>query len=354
MSKALEYYFVKKGTIEHIIFDKYTIDTSGVVRNVTTGRVISTRKSGKYNIIDVCDARGEQRPLYLGRTIASTFLGPPSYLKHTADHIDRNPENDTLENIRWLCKSGQRDNQDRPEIYKTALIVVRYGDEKTIVEWVDHLKYDEGPHGKKINKGMIKYYAQKKKYGFSYKEYPDLQGEVWKEIIGSENAKGGRWEISNMNRVKYITNFAENVISGERLGMVNGYPRIFINGKQWLCHILVFKTFFPDEYASKKINERILHEDDDKIDFRPHKLRLGTQSENIIDAYNNGCHDDTKTERTRCASYINGVFEKEHESQYAAVRYLKSNGYPKASQGNICLSLSGSRNTAYDRTWKIV
>lgn len=113
-------------------------------------------------------------------------------------------------------------------------------------------------------------------------------------------------------------------------------------------------AFFPEMYATKKPEDMVLHEDDDKLDFRPHKLRLGTQSKNIIDAYNNGKYDGKKSARMICASYINNVLEKRHKSQSDAVLYLKINGYPKANVSGVCMALSGFRKTAYDRTWKIV
>lgn len=154
-----------------------------------------------------------------------------------------------------------------------------------------------------------------------------------------------------MNRVKYITKHAENVLSGLRLRLTNcGYPKVQI-GK---CHILAFKTFFLDEYTNKKPGEIILHEDDDKLDFRPYKLRLGTRRDNAIDAYNNGCYDGTKTAQVRCASFIDGVFEKEYISQEEAVRYLKSLGYDRSTHNNIGKALGGTLKTAYGRVWKLV
>ena len=39
--KTLEYYFVKKGVIEHVIFNKYTIDENGVIKNKKTGKAIA-------------------------------------------------------------------------------------------------------------------------------------------------------------------------------------------------------------------------------------------------------------------------------------------------------------------------
>ena len=160
-----------------------------------------------------------------------------------------------------------------------------------------------------------------------------------------------------MNRVKYITVFAENVLSGVRLNLSHGYPSVRLNGKIWRCHVLAFMTFFPEEYANKKSDEMVLHEDDNRLDFRPHKLRLGTQSENTTDAYNNGKYDGTKSARTKCVSYINGVLEKEHDSLVDAIKFLKSNTiYLKATKSNISLVANDSynRKTAYGRTWKLV
>jgi len=334
----------------HVIFKKYTID-NGIIKNAK-GEPIAYRKdrSGYYTC-SVYDDNGKQRTILVGRAIASTIIGPPPTPEHTADHIDRNRENDTDDNIRWATEREQHDNQDRPETLKTAFLVDRCGEEKTVNEWVDYLKGEKNHMGREYTNVMIQKYAQKKQHGFSYKEYPDLPGEIWKEIIDSKNKKG-RWEISDMNRVKYVTKFAENVLSGDRLGLLNGYPSVGINGKKWYCHILSFMTFFQEEYANKKPDEMVLHEDDDPLDFRPHKLRLGTQSENRIDAYNNGKYDGTKSARMKCVSYIDGIYELMHDSQHDAAKYLRHIGYDNASKGGISKALNGTRKSAYDRTWK--
>jgi hypothetical protein len=351
MIEPLKYYF-KDGS--YVKFNRYTIDTFGVVRNAETGETVSSRedKSG-YNVCSVTEDTGKQRGIRVCRAIASSFYGKPPTLYHTVDHIDRLRYNDMLDNIRWATKKEQRDNQYMPENCKSARIIVKDGVEKTNQEWVEHLKDQKNTFGRCYTAIMIKKYAQNEQFGFAYKKYLDLSGEVWKEIVGSET-KMGRWEISDMNRVKYITRYAENILFGERLRLTNGYPVIGINGKNWLCHILAFMTFFPEEYANKKPKEIILHKNDDKLDFRPHMLRIGTRSENVIDAHDNGCYDGTKSARMKCASYVNGEFEKEHESQHEAMRYLKSNGHLKADFRKIGLVLRGDRKTAYKRTWKLI
>lgn len=351
---TLQYYYAKDNRTELVIFNKYTIDTNGVIRNKKTRRISSTQNdTSGYKTVTVRDDADTRHRIRVNRAVASTYHGPPPTPDHTADHVDRNRTNDMLCNIRWASKKEQADNRKRPEALKSAFIVTKDGLEMSIQEWVEYLKDQKNhlKHGYTVN--MIKQYAPNKQHGFAYKEYQDLPDEVWKEVTGSVTNQG-RWEISNMNRVKYITNHAENVLSGERLGLINGYPTISLGA----CHILAFMTFFPEEWANKKPNEIILHEDDDKMDFRPHKLRIGTRSENGKDAHNNGCYDGTIVVRMKCYSYINGVLEKEHDSLHDAVRYLRIKGVEKASQGNISPALNGKRKDgrpkiAYGRTWKL-
>jgi hypothetical protein len=350
----LKYYYAKKNGIELVIFNKYTIDTSGVIRNKKTEDTVCTRnnKSG-YVITNVVGDDGKRRGITIGRAIASTFHGPPPTPDHTADHIDRDRDNDILDNIRWANKKEQCDNRDMPKNLEDALIIVKDDLEKTASEWIEYFKGQNNTFGREYTKRMITHYAQRKTHGFSYKKYSDLPDELWLEIVDSKTSRG-YWKISNMNRVKYVTSHAENVLSIERISLNNGYPTIMINGKHQHCHILSFAAFFPDKWANKRPGEMILHEDDKSMDFRPHKLRIGTRSENGNDAHDNGRHNGYKKARVKCASYMGGIIEKEHDSQSDAVRYLKSIGFASASQSKIGLALNEDRKTAYKRTWKLI
>jgi hypothetical protein len=199
---------------------------------------------------------------------------------------------------------------------------------------------------------MIQRYAQKKQYGFSYKVYDDLPEETWYRIINSTN-KCGYWEISDQNRIAYVSKFTRNVIDATRFGFDQKYPKITINGKNRGLHDVAFEAYYPEAYASKLSNEMILHKNDDKLDFRPHTLYIGDSSKNGKDAHDNGCHDGTKTARKPCISYINGVFERQHESQEAAVKYLKLNGCPNASSSEISNAVNSNKVLVrYKRTWK--
>jgi len=360
MAVPLKYYFENNHKV-CVIFNKYTFDKYGVVRNKKTKRALRpSTDEGGYRSVGVQDASGKRRKIQIGRALTSTFLGPPPTPEHTADHIDRNRENDTLENIRWATKEEQGKNRTMPDTLKTAFLVDRDGEEKTRNEWADYLnsKGEKNPYGREYTPGMIKIYAIKKQHGFAYKKYPDLPGEVWKDVEGSKN-KQGMWRVSNMKRVKYVTKFAENVLEKERLGLMNGYPTIKIDGKNWYLHIVVFTTFFPEEWANNKPDEMVLHKEDDKLDFRPEMLYLGTASQNAIDAHDNGKHDGTLRARQKCESYIDGVLEKEHESQRDAAEYLRMIGHKKASHKNISEALGGAKKNGspkvrYGRTWVLV
>jgi hypothetical protein len=277
-------------------------------------------------------------------------------LAHTADHKkSKQKRNDELSNLRWKNLPDQRANQIRLDTLKSAFVVVKDGIEKTRKEWVEFLIDKKNHMNRVYTDNMIKVYAIRKQYGFAYKEYPDLEGEVWKPIVRSETTIG-RWDISNMNRVKQVTKHASNVLWGDRLGLDdNGYPRL---GK-WKCHIVSFQTFYPDLWAARKPGEIVRHKLDDKLDFRPHMLLLGTGSDNIKDAYDNGKRDDAKNARMKCASHIDGVFEKEHVSQMAAAEYLISKKCSDKSIKSVANSVSDAllgrnKKTAYGRTWNTV
>ena len=56
----------------------------------------------------------EKRQQLVHRLVALAFLGPPPSPLHTVDHIDRKPENNNINNLRWATPSEQRLNQGSP------------------------------------------------------------------------------------------------------------------------------------------------------------------------------------------------------------------------------------------------
>ncbi|AGE58709.1 HNH endonuclease [Paramecium bursaria Chlorella virus NYs1] len=338
---TVEYYGADES---HETFDKYYVDNDGIIRNKKTDiHVTQHTNKDDYKTINLVDNDGKRKTLMIHRIIASTFLGRPPTPAHTPDHKNRIRSDNTLDNIRWKDPTEQRENQERPETYKSALIIVRDGVEMTVKEWVKHLESEKTPFENVYTKSVINHYAQRKQHGFSYKVFDDFPGEKWKKVIGSK-----QWEVSNMKRVKYKTKYAENVLETTQLYLRGGYPTIKINGKNHPIHILCFQAFNPDIVIQS--GEIVRHKHDDRLDFRPEKLLIGTQSQNITDAYKNGKYNDTKTEWKSCVSYINGVKEREHISLSDAARFLRENGWPKAIHSNISKVIDMNK-TRYGRTW---
>jgi hypothetical protein len=342
MEKPVEYHYANG---RHETFDKYVI-ADDVIRNKRTGIVATqhTTKKG-YKRVTLYDNNRMKKKLFVHRIILSTFHDHPPTQKHSVDHGNRVRNDNNPNNLAWKNPTEQNGNRDFPKTNKSAFLVVRYEVEKTVNEWVHHMKDEKNHMGRPYTNSMISKYAQFKQHGFAYKEFPDLDGEEWKQSRGS-------WEISNMNRVKYKTNNAENVLDVSQLCLQDGYPTIAVGNKSFLVHILCFEAFFPEEYAAMKPDELIRHKHDDPMDFRPENLLIGTQSQNMTDAHDNGKFNGTKAARKPVVSYVDGVREKEHLSISDAVRYLQKNEYEKAIRACISIALENGSET-YGRTWKL-
>jgi hypothetical protein len=111
-------------------------------------------------------------------------------------------------------------------------------------------------------------------------------------------------------------------------------------------------TFRPREYAAKLPGDIIMHKNDNKLDFNPFRLRWGTPPENVKDAHRNGKYDGTKVAQKPVMSYVNGEFEKRHESLGDATKYLQEIGYTDANFQAVNRA-SENNVTCYDRTWKL-
>jgi hypothetical protein len=103
--------------------DRYEVSNLGGVRTVN-GRVLRPRKdTDGYLILDLWDYR-RYYTVKVHHLILSAFVGLPPSVKHECDHINRQPSDNRVENLRWVTKA--QNNRNRRVISASGFKGVRF------------------------------------------------------------------------------------------------------------------------------------------------------------------------------------------------------------------------------------
>jgi hypothetical protein len=131
------------------------------------------------------------------------------------------------------------------------------------------------------------------------------------------------------------------------------YPRITIDGKMARIHIRIMVSFvgaYPEKIVVNGREQKLVvdHIDDVKVNARLGNLQLLTNQENTLKSR-------LKSYTTSVASFVDGEFEKAHDTRAAAIESVKGE-YPDASleELNAAVLLTAHMNVParlYGRTW---
>ena len=96
-------------------FNNYSVSNTGKIRNDTTGRILkNVLNTLGYHIVTLIN--DEKRcGLRVHRLVAKAFIPNDDPTKDVVDHIDNNPGNNNVSNLRWV---SQRENTMNSTISK--------------------------------------------------------------------------------------------------------------------------------------------------------------------------------------------------------------------------------------------
>jgi hypothetical protein len=213
--------------------------------------------------------------------MASAFGLPKRDDQDTVDHIDNNPSNNRLENLRWASRSEQvkhsyATNETRASNAPRTSKPVE-GRELGAEEWVPYASSMEaarelGLHPGGISNCCTGRHKQTGGYEFRYGEANEaavLPGEKWKPY---ESA----W-VSSFGRFKSST----GVVSTPK-ARKSGYVQVCCNGKSHQLHVLMAIAFGLEKRDDQTTVDHI---DNNPSNNRLENLRWASRSEQVKHSY---------------------------------------------------------------------
>jgi hypothetical protein len=275
-------------------FDKikyYEVSSLGRVRNSRTNKLLNgTTPNDGYQVIYL----GNHKRIRLHRLVALTFIPNPDK-KPTIDHIDQNPKNNTVQNLRWATYAEQNRNQTRKG-YCASGAVRQYQQIDLSTNKVIQTFKSSGLAARHIKKSLqldqtlqqiqSKITKSKPAFGFVWRRVPprECPGEVWTQIKQDPN-----YQISTYGRIKQPTGKISDYIRIDQSS--DEYPRVRIGKTNYARHILVAQHFLPNPENKSCVN----HKDGNKYNPCLENLEWMTFKENTNHAFDTGLFSNAQS-----------------------------------------------------------
>ncbi len=307
-------------------FSKYEVSSLGQIRNKKSGRVLSDKpRNSGYVFNTFYDDEGNEIKMSVHSVVARTFLGEPKSIDLTPDHINREPEDNRVVNLRWATMEQQAANSDKSNRGAKGQPVIQYTmDMEEIKIWKNITSAERKlgiSHGSicRVCKGKLNSSGG---YKWAY-ERQDLEGEIWKEY------KPMDIQVSNMGRIKSPQC---HIVYGSKT--TNGYMRYGDPGK--LVHIIAAETFLPNPDEKSEVN----HKDKNGTNNKLENLEWATRSEQMIHSHRTNSNPDRYSTARAVKQYD---LEEKFIGEYRSIgQASRETGCSKQSISQVCSRFSKS------------
>jgi hypothetical protein len=294
-------------------FEHYEINHNSDIRNINNKKSELNAQvfDGVYKTISLRNTDGSDKHFLVHRLMGITFI-PNESQKLTIDHIDQNPINNHILNLRWATQKEQAGNKkiinnkntgNRPVFRLNSDTLEIYGRFDTIVlaaKWVFDVGLSSGETfdtnkessiATNIRRIARQYNDETKQFkpvnckafGFKWKycdsDIEDYVDEYWVNIDPKIIRDEEGFKISTYGRIKNSTKKYKDIFSNKQ-----GYLTVSICGLNYLVHRLVAKTFIPNDDPLKII---VNHKDCNKQNPHVSNLEWVTRVGNAQHALDN-------------------------------------------------------------------
>ena len=238
--------------------------------------------------------------------VARAFLGPPPSNVHTVDHIDMNPSNNAVANLRWATPREQvlyshLLNASRSKaVDKRALRVEARKVQNASSEWVVFESCNEAARQLGTSQGNICMCLRGKRhtamgYEFRVVEEPRDEHETWVEVDGVS--------VSDCGRVRTRRGHVHCGSGGAH----KTYASVSVAGRQRYVHVLVARGFLGPCPSPR---HTVDHINNNPRDNRVANLRWFTPEEQMRHSFasnaTRGSHVGKQSKPVRVRSECNG------------------------------------------------